>query len=140
MKIRSKNNLYSHRHFTEHLLDVFEKSPWENDLNHKSSSLLIRWLKKYTRNHLQKSTHNRKVDKNLQRRDSRELQEQHSSKECALGRRESQAESLVARQQRGEGLPRDSRNKTGSKGQPAQSHTNWTPGMRGDGGQQETKW
>jgi hypothetical protein len=58
---------------------------------------------------------------------------------CALGRRESQAESLVARQQR-EGLPRDSRNKTGSKGQPAQSHTNWTPGMRGDGGKQETKW
>ncbi len=38
-KIDSKNSLYPLRHFTEHLLVVFRKLPWENDLNHESSSL-----------------------------------------------------------------------------------------------------
>jgi hypothetical protein len=56
MKIESKNNLYPHRYFTEHLMDAFEKSPWESDLNHKFSSLLIRWLKNYTEDHLQRFT------------------------------------------------------------------------------------
>jgi hypothetical protein len=47
-KIRLKNNLYPYRHFTKHLMDAFEKSPQENALNSKSSSLLIWWLKSYT--------------------------------------------------------------------------------------------
>jgi hypothetical protein len=42
IKIGSKNSLYPHRYFTEHLVGAFEKSPRESDLNHKSSSLLIR--------------------------------------------------------------------------------------------------
>jgi hypothetical protein len=29
-------------------MDAFEKSPWKNNLNHESSSLLIRWFKSYT--------------------------------------------------------------------------------------------
>jgi hypothetical protein len=41
-KIKMKSSLYPHRHFTEHLMDVFGKSPWESNLNHESSSLLIR--------------------------------------------------------------------------------------------------
>jgi hypothetical protein len=28
-KIDSKNSLYPHRYFTEHLVGVFEKPPWE---------------------------------------------------------------------------------------------------------------
>jgi hypothetical protein len=40
IKIRSKNNLYPYRHFTEHLVGTLRKSPWENTLNHKSSSRL----------------------------------------------------------------------------------------------------
>jgi hypothetical protein len=46
-KNQIKNSLYPHSHFTEHLVDAFEKSPRENNLNHESSSL-IRWLKSYT--------------------------------------------------------------------------------------------
>jgi hypothetical protein len=41
-KIRSKNSLYSHSHFTEHPMDMFEKSLQDKDLNHEPSSLLIR--------------------------------------------------------------------------------------------------
>jgi hypothetical protein len=48
-KIRSKNSLYPHRHFTEHLVGAFRKSPWESDLNHETSSFLIRQLNNYTR-------------------------------------------------------------------------------------------
>jgi hypothetical protein len=47
-KIDSKNSLYSYRHFTEHLMDMFEKSPWESDFNYKISSFLIRQLKNMT--------------------------------------------------------------------------------------------
>jgi hypothetical protein len=47
-KIKSKNNLYPHRHFTEHLVGAFGKSPRESDLNQELSSLLIRRLKNYT--------------------------------------------------------------------------------------------
>jgi hypothetical protein len=43
-KIESKNSLYPLSHFTEHLMGVFGKLPRENDLDHKSSRLLIRWL------------------------------------------------------------------------------------------------
>jgi hypothetical protein len=43
-KIDSKNSLSPLRHFTEHLVDVFEKLPRENDLDHESSGLSIRWL------------------------------------------------------------------------------------------------
>jgi hypothetical protein len=39
-KIDSKNGLYRHRHFTEHLLYVFGKSSRNSDLNHKCSNLL----------------------------------------------------------------------------------------------------
>jgi hypothetical protein len=39
-KIRSKNNLYPHRHFTKHLMNAFRKPPWENNLNHETLSLL----------------------------------------------------------------------------------------------------
>jgi hypothetical protein len=48
-EIRSKNSLYRHRHFTEHLVGAFGKSPRESDLNQKLLSLLIRQLKNYTR-------------------------------------------------------------------------------------------
>jgi hypothetical protein len=50
MNIRSKNNIYPHRHFTKHLVGAFRKSPWESDLNNESSSLLIQWLKNDTGN------------------------------------------------------------------------------------------
>jgi hypothetical protein len=43
-KIDSKNSLSPLRHFTEHLVGVFEKLPRENDLDHESSGLSIRWL------------------------------------------------------------------------------------------------
>ena len=58
-KINSKNSLSHLRHFTEHLVDVFRKLPWENDLDHKSSSLLIRRLKNHTGDHLQQFTHSK---------------------------------------------------------------------------------
>jgi hypothetical protein len=48
IKNRSKNSLYPHSHFTEHLLDAYGKSPWEHNLNHEFSSLLIRRLNNYT--------------------------------------------------------------------------------------------
>jgi hypothetical protein len=44
-KINSKNSLSPLRYFTEYLVDVFRKLPRKNDLDHKSSRLLIRWLK-----------------------------------------------------------------------------------------------
>jgi hypothetical protein len=47
-KNRLKNSLYPHRHFTEHLVGTFRKSPRESDLNHEFSSLLIQRLKNYT--------------------------------------------------------------------------------------------
>jgi hypothetical protein len=40
-KIDSKNSVYPHRHFTEHLMGVFGKSPRKSNLNHESLSLLI---------------------------------------------------------------------------------------------------
>jgi hypothetical protein len=57
MKTGSKNSLYPHRHFTEHLVDAFGKSPWKSDLNHESSSLLIQRLESYTGITLQPFTH-----------------------------------------------------------------------------------
>jgi hypothetical protein len=51
IKIGSKNSLYPHRHFTEHLVAVFGKSPRESNLNHESSSLLIRRLENNTGAH-----------------------------------------------------------------------------------------
>jgi hypothetical protein len=48
MKIRSKNNLYPHRHFTEQLVGAFEKTPRESDLNYKTLSFLIWQLKSRT--------------------------------------------------------------------------------------------
>jgi hypothetical protein len=44
IKIDSKNSLYPLSQFTEHLVGVFGKLPLENDLDHKSSRLSIRWL------------------------------------------------------------------------------------------------
>jgi hypothetical protein len=41
-EINSKNSLYPHMHFTKYLVGAFRKSPREKDLNHESSSLLIR--------------------------------------------------------------------------------------------------
>jgi hypothetical protein len=43
-KTRLKNSLSPLRHFTKQLVGVFGKLPWENDLDHKSSRLSIRWL------------------------------------------------------------------------------------------------
>jgi hypothetical protein len=37
-KIESRNSLYPHMHFTEHLVGAFRKSPRENDLNKEPSS------------------------------------------------------------------------------------------------------
>jgi hypothetical protein len=45
MKIRSKLIVSPRRHFTKHLVDTFKKSPWKSNLNHESSSFLIRQLK-----------------------------------------------------------------------------------------------
>jgi hypothetical protein len=39
-----KNSLSPLRHFTEHLVGVFEKLPRENDLDRESSRLSIRWV------------------------------------------------------------------------------------------------
>jgi hypothetical protein len=43
-KTQLKNSLSALRHFTEHLVDVFRKLPWKNNLDHKSSRLSIQWL------------------------------------------------------------------------------------------------
>jgi hypothetical protein len=43
-KIDSKNSLSPLRYFTEHLVSVFEKLLRENDLDHESLRLPIRWL------------------------------------------------------------------------------------------------
>jgi hypothetical protein len=43
-QIDSENNLSPLGHFTEHLVGVFEKLPPENNLDHETSSLSIRWL------------------------------------------------------------------------------------------------
>jgi hypothetical protein len=37
-KIDSKNSLYPHSHFTEHLVGAFEKSPRKSNLNHETLS------------------------------------------------------------------------------------------------------
>jgi hypothetical protein len=47
-EIGSINGLYPHKYFTEYLVDVFMKSPWESDLNQELSSLLIGRLNNYT--------------------------------------------------------------------------------------------
>jgi hypothetical protein len=47
-EINSKNDLYLLRHFTEHLVGVFRKSPRESNLKHKTSSFSILQLKKTT--------------------------------------------------------------------------------------------
>jgi hypothetical protein len=43
-----EDNLYTNSYFTEQLVDAFEKSLRESDLNYKTSSFLIRQLKNYT--------------------------------------------------------------------------------------------
>jgi hypothetical protein len=55
-KIGLKNNLYSHGHFTEHMVGAFGKPPRECNLNYKTSNFLIRQLKNKTGLHLQQST------------------------------------------------------------------------------------
>jgi hypothetical protein len=45
IKTGSENNFCFHSHFTEHMVYVFRKLSRENDLDHESSRLLIRWLK-----------------------------------------------------------------------------------------------
>jgi hypothetical protein len=57
-KLDSKNSLYPLSHFTKHLMDVFRKLPRKSNLNHESSSLLIRQLKNLTGFTLQPFTHN----------------------------------------------------------------------------------
>jgi hypothetical protein len=44
-KSESKDNSSPNRHFTEHLASVFEELSRESNLNIKTSSFLIRWLK-----------------------------------------------------------------------------------------------
>jgi hypothetical protein len=58
-KIESRNSLYPHRYFTEHLVGAFRKPPRERNSNHETLSLSIRWLKNYTGFSLQRFTHNR---------------------------------------------------------------------------------
>jgi hypothetical protein len=41
-KHSTQNSLSPLEHFTEHLVGVFKKSPWEIKLNKETSSLLIR--------------------------------------------------------------------------------------------------
>jgi hypothetical protein len=65
-KIGSKNSLYTHMNFTEHLVGALEKSPQENDLNQEPSSLLIRWLKNLTSFTLQQFTLKWNIDTPLQ--------------------------------------------------------------------------
>jgi hypothetical protein len=43
-----EDNLYTNSYFTEQLVDAFEKSLRESDLNYKTLSFLIRQLKNYT--------------------------------------------------------------------------------------------
>jgi hypothetical protein len=62
IEINSKNSLYSHSHFTEHLVGAFGKSPRKSNLNHKSSSLLIRRLKNNIGFTLQQSWLNRRIE------------------------------------------------------------------------------
>jgi hypothetical protein len=57
IKIRPKNNLYPHSHSSEHLVCAFGKLPRESNLNHKTSSLFIWWLKSYTGFSLQRFIH-----------------------------------------------------------------------------------
>jgi hypothetical protein len=45
-KIESKNSIYPHMHFTEHLVGVFRKPPWKCNSDYETSSVLIRRLKK----------------------------------------------------------------------------------------------
>jgi hypothetical protein len=65
-KIGSKNSLYHHKHFTEHLVDAFRKSPRKNNLNQEPSSLLIRRLENLTGFALQQFTLKWKIDTPLQ--------------------------------------------------------------------------
>jgi hypothetical protein len=61
IKIGSKNNLYSHRHFNEHLVDAFGKTPRESDLNYETSSFSIWQLKNNTGFTLQQFSLIRKI-------------------------------------------------------------------------------
>jgi hypothetical protein len=47
-KIRLKLSSCTHSHFIKQLMNAFEKSPRENNLNQETSNLLIRRLKNYT--------------------------------------------------------------------------------------------
>jgi hypothetical protein len=53
IKINSKNSLYSHRHFTKHLVNAFRKSPRESNSNLKTSSLLLPLLRAIPASHVQ---------------------------------------------------------------------------------------
>jgi hypothetical protein len=52
-KIDLRNCLSPLRHFTEHLVGVSEKLPWESNLDHKFTSFLNRQLMLLTCNHPQ---------------------------------------------------------------------------------------
>jgi hypothetical protein len=53
---RSKDSLYPHSHFTEHLVGAFRKSPRERNFNYKTSSFSIRQLKNNNGFTLQQTT------------------------------------------------------------------------------------
>jgi hypothetical protein len=107
MNIRSKNNIYTHRHFTKHLVGAFRKSPRESDLNNESSSLLIRRLKNDTGSQPARSftklgipkltTRDRSIshraDRNTNERDQRALDSKRNSQRVNRGAR---AKSSVA--------------------------------------------
>jgi hypothetical protein len=76
-KIDLKNSLYPFRYFTEHLVDVFRKLLRENDLDHESSSLLIRWLKSTTGISLQQSPHTTSENRNHRVRQADALVKHH---------------------------------------------------------------
>jgi hypothetical protein len=62
MKIGLKNSSFPHRHFTEHLVSAFGKSPWEYNLNHETLSFSIWQLKSNTGRHLHQSTHKNRTE------------------------------------------------------------------------------
>jgi hypothetical protein len=72
-KIRSKNNLYPHRHFTDHLMDVFERSLRESNLNYKILSFSICQLKNKTRMSSCNNPHIRGYKKNQSLKTQTEL-------------------------------------------------------------------
>jgi hypothetical protein len=61
-RIKPKEHLESHTHFSEHLSRVIKKPPQECNKNPKSSSICLRRLKNNTGGHLQESSPRQEID------------------------------------------------------------------------------